>query len=95
MPLVWLTGKSILELGGNNAIIGKYNTAEAYINGLNHKRVMLISVMVIVDEDADLDMVVPAVLFACVGTTGQRCTTTRRLVCYPMCVVEQLNSFSS
>ena len=34
----------------------------------------------IVDEDADLDLVVPAVLFACVGTTGQRCTTTRRLV---------------
>lgn len=40
-----------------------------------------ISVMVLVDQDADLDMVVPAVLFACVGTTGQRCTTTRRLVC--------------
>ena len=36
--------------------------------------------MILVDEDADLDMVVPAVLFACVGTTGQRCTTTRRLV---------------
>lgn len=34
----------------------------------------------IVDEDADLDLVVPAVLFASVGTTGQRCTTTRRLV---------------
>ena len=36
--------------------------------------------VILVDEDADLDMVVPAVLFACVGTTGQRCTTTRRLV---------------
>ncbi|XP_060523453.1 alpha-aminoadipic semialdehyde dehydrogenase isoform X2 [Cylas formicarius] len=34
----------------------------------------------IVDEDADLDMVVPAVLFASVGTAGQRCTTTRRLI---------------
>ena len=32
------------------------------------------------DEDADLDLVIPAVLFASVGTTGQRCTTTRRLV---------------
>lgn len=30
--------------------------------------------------DADLDMVVPAVLFASVGTAGQRCTTTRRLI---------------
>lgn len=47
-------GKSLLELGGNNAII--------------------------VNEDADLDMVVRAVLFACVGTAGQRCTTTRRLM---------------
>lgn len=34
----------------------------------------------IVAEDADLDLVVRAVPFACVGTTGQRCTTTRRLI---------------
>ncbi|XP_072051343.1 alpha-aminoadipic semialdehyde dehydrogenase-like [Amphiura filiformis] len=47
-------GRSLLELGGNNAII--------------------------VDADADLDMVVPATLFAAVGTAGQRCTTTRRLI---------------
>lgn len=46
-------GKSILELGGNNAII--------------------------VCEDADMNLVIPSVLFACVGTCGQRCTTTRRL----------------
>ena len=31
-------------------------------------------------DDADLDMAVRAVLFAAVGTAGQRCTTTRRLV---------------
>jgi len=47
-------GKSLLELGGNNAII--------------------------VDEDADLEMVAQSVVFACVGTAGQRCTTTRRLI---------------
>ncbi|XP_014662404.1 PREDICTED: alpha-aminoadipic semialdehyde dehydrogenase-like [Priapulus caudatus] len=35
---------------------------------------------VIVLEDADLDMVVPAVTFAAIGTAGQRCTTARRLV---------------
>lgn len=46
-------GRSILELGGNNAII--------------------------VADDANLDLAVSAVLFACVGTAGQRCTTTRRL----------------
>ena len=35
---------------------------------------------IVVMEDADLDMLIPAVCFASVGTAGQRCTTTRRLV---------------
>ncbi len=35
---------------------------------------------IVVDKDADLEMVVRSALFACVGTAGQRCTTTRRLV---------------
>ncbi|SVC84125.1 uncharacterized protein METZ01_LOCUS336979, partial [marine metagenome] len=47
-------GKTILELGGNNAII--------------------------VDETADLEMVIPAILFGAVGTAGQRCTSTRRII---------------
>ncbi|HEX6304095.1 MAG TPA: aldehyde dehydrogenase family protein [Anaerolineales bacterium] len=47
-------GHTILELGGNNAII--------------------------VAEDADLDLAVRAILFAAVGTAGQRCTTTRRII---------------
>jgi aldehyde dehydrogenase (NAD+) len=33
----------------------------------------------IIDEDADLDLAVPAVVFGAVGTAGQRCTSTRRL----------------
>lgn len=47
-------GRSLLELGGNNAVI--------------------------VLEDADIDLVTRAVLFGAVGTAGQRCTTTRRLL---------------
>lgn len=47
-------GRSLLELGGNNAII--------------------------VTESADLKLVIPAVVFGAVGTAGQRCTTTRRLI---------------
>ncbi len=47
-------GKSILELGGNNAII--------------------------VTENADLGHAVPAIVFGAVGTCGQRCTSTRRLI---------------
>ena len=47
-------GHSILELGGNNAII--------------------------VMDDANLDLALRAILFAAVGTAGQRCTTLRRLI---------------
>jgi aldehyde dehydrogenase (NAD+) len=47
-------GRTILELGGNNAII--------------------------VTEDADLNMAVRAILFGAVGTAGQRCTSTRRII---------------
>ena len=47
-------GKTILELGGNNAII--------------------------VDETANMDLVVPAIVFGAVGTAGQRCTSTRRII---------------
>ncbi|MBN1260296.1 MAG: aldehyde dehydrogenase family protein [Anaerolineae bacterium] len=49
-------GRSILELGGNNAII--------------------------VTENADLDLAVPAILFGAVGTAGQRCTSTRRIIAH-------------
>merc|ERR1712106_850873 len=34
----------------------------------------------IVNDDADLEMVATAAVFACVGTAGQRCTTLRRLI---------------
>ncbi len=35
---------------------------------------------VIVDETADLDLAIPSIVFGAVGTAGQRCTTTRRLI---------------
>jgi aldehyde dehydrogenase (NAD+) len=47
-------GRSLLELGGNNAII--------------------------VDEFADLALAVPSIVFGAVGTAGQRCTSTRRVI---------------
>ncbi len=47
-------GRTLLELGGNNAVI--------------------------VMPSADLDLAVRGILFAAVGTAGQRCTSTRRLI---------------
>lgn len=47
-------GKTILELGGNNAMI--------------------------ISKHADLNIALPAAVFGAVGTAGQRCTTTRRLI---------------
>ena len=47
-------GRTILELGGNNAVIAS--------------------------ESANIDMLLPAVVFGAVGTCGQRCTSTRRLL---------------
>jgi aldehyde dehydrogenase (NAD+) len=55
-------GRSLLELGGNNAII--------------------------VTPNADLDMTIRAVLFGSVGTAGQRCTSTRRLIVHRSLVDE-------
>jgi aldehyde dehydrogenase (NAD+) len=47
-------GKTLLELGGNNAII--------------------------ITESADMKVVLPGAVFGAVGTCGQRCTSTRRLI---------------
>jgi len=49
-------GKTILELGGNNAII--------------------------VDETANMDLAIPGIVFGSVGTAGQRCTSTRRIIAH-------------
>lgn len=46
-------GRSILELGGNNALI--------------------------IDETANLNLAIPAIVFGAIGTSGQRCTSTRRV----------------
>jgi len=58
-------GKTILELGGNNAII--------------------------VDETASMDLVVPAIVFGAVGTAGQRCTSTRRIIAHKS-IFDDLNT---
>ena len=46
---------------------------------------------VIVDHSADIDLAVRAIVFGAVGTAGQRCTTTRRLLVHESCADELLD----
>ena len=62
-------GRSLLELGGNNAII--------------------------ITEDADMDMALRAVVFGAVGTAGQRCTTTRRIIIHESVKADFIKSLVS
>ena len=43
---------------------------------------------IIVDEHANLDIAIPGIVFGSVGTAGQRCTTTRRIICHESRMVE-------
>lgn len=47
---------------------------------------------IIVAEDANLDMVAQSVVFACCGTAGQRCTTTRRLILHSKVNLQRLTA---
>jgi len=58
-------GRTILELGGNNAVV--------------------------VSKHADLNLAVRAILFGAVGTAGQRCTSTRRVIVHKSIAEELLN----
>ena len=62
-------GRSLLELGGNNAII--------------------------ITPDADLDIAILGSVFGAVGTAGQRCTTTRRLIVHESIYEELKNKLVS
>ena len=46
---------------------------------------------VIVDDSADMDLAVRAIVFGAVGTAGQRCTTTRRVLVHESCADELLD----
>ena len=62
-------GKTILECGGNNAIV--------------------------VSDDADLELATRGILFGAVGTAGQRCTTTRRIIVHDSRSAELISRLKS
>jgi len=71
VALVSFTGSSVVGREIATTVAGRFGKCLLECAGNN---------AVVVAPDADLDLVVPSVLFGAVGTAGQRCTSTRRLI---------------
>ncbi len=70
LPLVSFTGSVPVGRDVAQVVAGRLGRTLLELSGNN---------AVIVDDTADLDLAIPAIVFGAVGTAGQRCTTTRRL----------------
>ena len=71
IPLVSFTGSTKMGRHVSETVSKRFGKTILELGGNN---------CIIVDETADMDMVVPAVVFGAVGTAGQRCTSTRRVI---------------
>jgi len=71
LPLVSVTGSTSVGRHANEVIARRFGRAILELGGNN---------AIILSPEADLKMAIPAVVFGAVGTCGQRCTTTRRLI---------------
>lgn len=71
IPLVSFTGSTAVGRELNALIAQRLGRALLELSGNN---------AIIVDEYADLKLAIPAIVFGAIGTAGQRCTTTRRLI---------------
>ena len=71
LPLISFTGSIRVGRHVAQAVAGRLGRCILELGGNNG---------IIVGGDADLDMAIRAILFGAVGTAGQRCTTTRRLI---------------
>ena len=71
VPLISFTGSTKLGRHVNEVVSSRFGKTILELGGNN---------CIIVDETADMDMVVPAIVFGAVGTAGQRCTSTRRVI---------------
>ncbi len=71
LPLISFTGSVPVGRHVAQVVAGRLGRTLLELSGNN---------AIIVDESADLDLAVRAILFGAVGTAGQRCTTTRRLI---------------
>lgn len=71
IPLVSFTGSTAIGREINTQVAQRLGRALLELSGNN---------AIIVEESADLALAVPAIVFGAIGTAGQRCTTTRRLI---------------
>ncbi len=71
IPLVSFTGSTLIGRHVSQAVAARFGRAILELGGNN---------AIIVAEDADLDLASRAILFGAVGTAGQRCTSTRRII---------------
>ena len=71
LPLISFTGSTAVGRGVASTVSGRFGRTILELGGNN---------AVVVMEDADLDLALPAILFGAVGTAGQRCTSTRRVL---------------
>jgi aldehyde dehydrogenase (NAD+) len=86
IALVSFTGSSAVGRDIATAVASRFGKSLLECAGNN---------AIIVAEDADLDLVVPGVVFGAVGTAGQRCTTTRRLIVHQSRVEQLLTRLKS
>ncbi len=71
LPLISITGSTYVGRHGAEVIAKRFGKAILELGGNN---------AIILTPNADLKMALPAIVFGAVGTAGQRCTTTRRLI---------------
>lgn len=71
LPLISFTGSTAVGKLVNQWVASRLGRSLLELSGNN---------AIIVDENANLELAVPAIVFGAVGTAGQRCTTTRRLI---------------
>jgi aldehyde dehydrogenase (NAD+) len=69
--LISFTGSTSVGRGVGTRVAERFGKVLLELGGNN---------AIIVDEHANMDLVIPAIVFGAVGTAGQRCTTTRRII---------------
>ncbi|MEO2186594.1 MAG: aldehyde dehydrogenase family protein, partial [bacterium] len=71
VPMVSFTGSTRMGRHVSEVVSKRFGKTILELGGNN---------CIIVDETADMDLVIPAIAFGAVGTAGQRCTSTRRVI---------------